>query len=134
MTEHWKKKPRKTISIYKNQDFYEIQIIAIGMLGVCDPSIPSIFCMIDIVDTELGYCVRQALSKSRMLDMAEFQKIWSQQDILKQKGEEKNKLLIGKYGYKSKRELDLVIKSDNHPLNTLVIRRLKIDRADPAVS
>ncbi len=30
--------------------------------------------------------------------------------------------------------LDLVIKSDNHPLNTLVIRRLKIDRADPAVS
>ena len=30
--------------------------------------------------------------------------------------------------------VDLVIKSDNHPLNTLVIRRLKIDRADPAVS
>ena len=31
-------------------------------------------------------------------------------------------------------QVDLVIKSDNHPLNTLVIRRLKIDRADPAVS
>ena len=30
--------------------------------------------------------------------------------------------------------VDLAIKSDNHPLNTLVIRRLKIDRADPAVS
>ena len=40
----------------------------------------------------------------------------------------------GFYLYRSNRLLDLVIKSDNHPLNTLVIRRLKIDRADPAVS
>jgi hypothetical protein len=38
------------------------------------------------------------------------------------------------YTLTAKEQLDLVIKSDNQPLNTLVIRRLKIDRADPAVS
>ncbi len=39
-----------------------------------------------------------------------------------------------KLSFRELKDVDLVIKSDNHPLNTLVIRRLKIDRADPAVS
>lgn len=105
MMEYWKEKPRQEIAVYRNQDFYEFQTIAIGMIGFSDPDAPSQFCGLDISDEELGRYIRRALNASRMLNMEEWQEIWRQKEKLKQKSDEKNKALMRQYGYKNKRDL-----------------------------
>lgn len=106
MTEHWKKTPRKTADIIRNQDFYQITTMSIGMLGFPEPNMPFQVFGLDVTDEEIGRRIRDALAASRMVSMDEFQEIWRNKDqMITKRSAEFNDLLMKQYGYKNRREL-----------------------------
>lgn len=87
-----------------NGDFYEIKTISKGMLGYGDPDVDPQYLPPNSTDEELGVAIKVALSKSKRLNIEDFQKIWKSGAIEEtEKLREKN--VMREYGYKNKKSL-----------------------------
>lgn len=90
--------------VYLNEDFFEIITCSRGMLGYAEPSAPPHYLAPDVDNATIGATLRTALAASKRVSVEEFQKIFAS-GVIQQLGEEREKVAMQKYGYKTKRAM-----------------------------
>ncbi|BCM10217.1 contact-dependent growth inhibition system immunity protein [Ralstonia nicotianae] len=97
-------KPSARASVGYNGDFYVITTMSWGMLGYAEPSASPYYLDPQADDVLLGKTLREALAKSRRVEVAEFQEIFHS-GIIKKIEEERDKWMMETYGYKTRRAM-----------------------------
>jgi len=87
-----------------NGIFFLFITMSRGMLRYCDPDVEPIYVPSDASNDLLGKSVRLSLSRSKQVELKEFQEIFKSGLILAT-AKEREKYTMKKYGYRTKKEL-----------------------------
>ena len=98
------KQERFCASIYKNQDFIEVETFSGYRMTTSDPDGVQKLLPLEVSDEELGQVTLLALSKSRVIDVSEIGTFFNI-DNIKKRYDAWVADLMAKYNYKTKRAL-----------------------------
>lgn len=90
--------------IFLNQDFFKIITMSWGGLTYSDPDVEPLYLPPNIDNATLGATVREALRHSKKKDSDEFMRLYKS-GILEQTSKEREKAIMKKYGYKTKKAI-----------------------------
>ena len=91
-------------TVYKNQDFIEVETFSGYSRRTSDPDGIQILLPLDVSDKELGQATLLALSKSRIIDVSEIGTFFNIDNVMK-RYDAWVADLMAKYNYKTKRAL-----------------------------
>lgn len=91
-------------SVNFNQDFFEIITCSFGGLWFGELSISPFYLLPDANNEKLGQAVREALHGTKYYDNSQFMKLHSS-GVLKELDKKREKVLMKKYGYKTKKAM-----------------------------
>lgn len=98
------KKMEASAEVGFNGSFFDVISVSIGMINYPEPSAPPYYLDPDVDDATLGATLRFALAASKRVSVEEFQKIFHS-GVIQKLGEDREKAVMQKYGYKTKRTL-----------------------------
>lgn len=98
------KKDLKMATVFYNGSFFWLNTQAVGMIAVGDAEIEPQFLATDVDDETLGAAVQRSVLRSRQIEMTEFQKSFNS-GAYNELDEVREKQVMQKYGYKTKRAL-----------------------------